>query len=131
MADAKIAVPPDNDHIVRNETDRFKCIYDYFKHLTTVLTAVILLVPNLLHKSDSSVQGSTHSELFGIGGIIFLSITIFACIAAYSLTIRGFPTHTNMEMKNKGLFGFSLGIIWFTFTAGIICISIFSALKIR
>ena len=106
-----------------HEIERYKSVFEYFRHLVTLSTGSLVILATFLDK----IVKTREWKILVILSLIGFLVTIIGSIVSYSLLIFDFPGGKRKanEWEDK-LGGMGLLFAWFGFIFGIISLSVFT-----
>lgn len=117
----------ENSNSDSNKIDRYKSLYEYLKHLTTLSTGSIVLLSTFLEK----ILKAKKWEFLIIAAIVALLFSVVCSTITYSLLIIDFPGRKSTEKEwEKIVGGLSLIGAWSGFLIGISSLAIFTIIII-
>jgi 4-hydroxybenzoate polyprenyltransferase len=111
-----------------HEIERYKAIFDYHKHLTTLSTGSIVLIATFLEKLFAQPEWK---PLVVVSLVGFMA-SVIGSIINYTALIFDFPKSRNnrktgvVKSGAKKVVGISLYLTWLGFLTGVISLSIFA-----
>ena len=102
--------------------ERYKSLFDYIKHLTTLSTGSVVVLATFLEKIFQTPQWKQLAAI----SIFCFTASVIASIITYTFYFLSFPTGKPVPIWAGTTGTYSLIITWISFIAGVILWTIFT-----
>jgi uncharacterized protein with PQ loop repeat len=104
------------------QIERYKSLFEYIKHLTTLSTGSVVVLATFLEKIFSIPQWKQLAAI----SIFCFTASVIASIVTYTFYFLNFPTGKPVLTWTGTMGTYSLIITWTSFIAGIILWTVFT-----